>query len=272
MSGCAIDVNCVISPLFSIPISKMATSISSSKSKIVNGRPISLLRFPCVFCVFFSCEKILYNISLQLVFPLEPVTPITNGRNSTKYAFARSCIALSVSSTKITGKSGYGTWSFCHKLIKAPSSIVCLANVCPSTLWPIIGTYKTSFVTCRESITTPCIFLVSSISPCTFACIIFTISWMVFTIISKPPLSLHYSIKLVLYIYNSWKIQIFPFLTLASSINFIEWDKKIKKVGQKYYFYVKSHIFPRFSHFIWHNLWYTSIQARSLKTLPVWNQ
>ena len=128
------EVNCVISPLFSIPISKMATSISSSKSNIVKGSPISLLRFPCVFCVFFSCEKILYNISLQLVLPFEPVTPITKGCNSSRYAFERSCIARSVSSTKITGKSGYGTWSFCHKLIKAPSSIVCLANVCPSTL------------------------------------------------------------------------------------------------------------------------------------------
>ena len=77
ISGGAIEHKKSISPLFSIPISKIATSTSESNSKIVKGRPISLLRFPCVFCVFFSWEKIEYSISLQLVFPLEPVTPIT---------------------------------------------------------------------------------------------------------------------------------------------------------------------------------------------------
>ena len=76
-SGHAIAVSLVISPKSLIPISSTAISSLSSSVKTVSGRPISLLKLPCVFFTLYFCARTDAIVSFVLVFPTLPVIPTT---------------------------------------------------------------------------------------------------------------------------------------------------------------------------------------------------
>ena len=77
MSGCAMDVRYAISPKWFMPISKTATSTSSSSAMMLMGRPRSLLWFPSLFAVRNAGASAQAIISFVVVFPTLPVMPMT---------------------------------------------------------------------------------------------------------------------------------------------------------------------------------------------------
>ena len=121
-----------ISPRLDIPISNTATSVFSSKFKMVRGNPIWLLKFPSVLHFEFSRKKTCYNI-FRRCFTV--TTRYTYNFNIQLIAivFANICNADSVSSTKITGRfSGGFATSFIHNVATAPFSTALSTKACPS--------------------------------------------------------------------------------------------------------------------------------------------
>ena len=70
-------VNLAISPICLAPISTMQNLVFSVQRNTVNGTPISVLKLPCVATVSPANERIELKYSLVVVFPCEPVMPIT---------------------------------------------------------------------------------------------------------------------------------------------------------------------------------------------------
>ena len=79
--GLAISTSRAISPGRLIPISKIASSVSGSNSNIIRATPIWLFQFPCVFTTRYFFSNTALIISLVVVFPTLPVTPITGISN-----------------------------------------------------------------------------------------------------------------------------------------------------------------------------------------------
>ena len=63
-----------------IPVSYTHLAISSSffKRKMVSGRPMLLLKFPCVFSVRYFCDRTEASISFVEVFPTLPAVSYTH--------------------------------------------------------------------------------------------------------------------------------------------------------------------------------------------------
>ena len=76
-----VSSNRAISPGRLIPISKIASSVSGSNSNIIMATPIWLFQFPCVFTTRYFFSNTALIISLVVVFPTLPVTPITGISN-----------------------------------------------------------------------------------------------------------------------------------------------------------------------------------------------
>jgi len=149
--GFAIFVNLLNSPKWFIPISITAASWSCNLN-IVNGSPILLLLFPCVFKVLYFWDTTFEIISLVLVFPTLPVTPTTwkSFPCSSLLYVAIFAIASIVSSTSIIILFSHFSRSFFEKLIFciitafAPFSNACSHNVLPSKFSPFIPIYVSS--------------------------------------------------------------------------------------------------------------------------------
>ena len=77
ISGWLMDASSCISPKWSIPISRTATSCSSVRLKMVSGSPIPLLKFPSVLRTLYFRERTEAIVSLVLVLPTLPVMPTT---------------------------------------------------------------------------------------------------------------------------------------------------------------------------------------------------
>ena len=88
-----------------------------------------------------SVVKTLSIISFVVVLPFDPVTAITLGFTYLRYALAKSCNALSVSSTQMIGPSisSLNSVPFSENEAPAPSFKACATNRWPSTFSPLNG-------------------------------------------------------------------------------------------------------------------------------------
>ena len=98
--GLTIAASSLISPRPRIPISMTAARCFFVNLSRVRGTPISLFRFPSFFRMSISREMIEASISLVVVLPDEPVTPIKGMLNLFRWAAARTCRAFKPSLTK----------------------------------------------------------------------------------------------------------------------------------------------------------------------------
>ena len=98
-SGCAMSHSAAISPGWFVPISRTRNSASSGQFRIVRGRPMWLLKLPSVPYVEPTFAKKAFKNSLVVVFPADPVTPITLALRELRLSRARACRASSPSIT-----------------------------------------------------------------------------------------------------------------------------------------------------------------------------
>ena len=167
--GFAIFVSLLISPKWFIPISITAASWSF-KLNIVNGSPISLLLFPCVFKVLYFCDITFATMSLVLVFPTLPVTPtiLKFFPIDILLYVAMSASACIVSFTSIMFWFLF-RFSFeksipCIITASAPDSNAFFHSVFPSKFSPFIPMYVSPFFIVLVSLQNSCISFSSS--PC----------------------------------------------------------------------------------------------------------
>ena len=99
--GRAIAQRSAISPPTYIPISATSRSAPSGRLRSASGRPISLLAFPGVALVFVAAPPSAAAISsFVVVFPTEPVTPITSRSKRARQLVAAAASARTPESTR----------------------------------------------------------------------------------------------------------------------------------------------------------------------------
>ncbi len=104
--GAAMAARRAISPGWFMPSSTTAARWEAVRRNSVSGTPISLFRLPCVArraCSPTAAARIDAIISLTVVLPLLPVTPMTGRVNPVRQACAMRPSATSVSGTTIAG-------------------------------------------------------------------------------------------------------------------------------------------------------------------------
>ncbi len=101
MSGPATSHSRVISPNPRIPISNTSTSVSSGASRIVTGRPCSLLKLRSLAVVRRVAAHAAAMKSFVDVLPTLPVTPTTRAADRRRAQRASAINAAAVSATSI---------------------------------------------------------------------------------------------------------------------------------------------------------------------------
>ncbi len=162
--GGASSTSRLISPRSLIPISRTAISWLESRLNRVSGSPISLLKFPWVFKALNFCDRTWYIMSLQVVFPVDPVTAMMSGLKIFKYQLLRVCRAFRVSFVYTiwvpTGKPIFSSWV---RMAAAPLDTASSINLWPLKFSPIKGINKSPAFIVRVSVDIPVIF---SAFPC----------------------------------------------------------------------------------------------------------
>src|SRR5579875_2150426 len=159
-SGAAMYASAVISPGWDMPISITAISCHGSSLSSCKGRPNALFRFPRDFNTVYRRLRTFATASLVVVFPAEPVMPMTRLPQCLRTAAAKFCNARWVSSTTTSGcdpATARDVSSFSRDTTNAtaPFSIAEPIKSCPSSRSPLIAKNISPSRIERESIEYP---------------------------------------------------------------------------------------------------------------------
>ena len=151
-----------MSPEWRAPISTIQNVVLSSHCKIVSGAPISLLNEPAGATVLPIICRRCESKSLVVVFPCEPVIPITIKSDNS----SRTCCANFPSATTTSGTTMQGslTWRSV-RLNTAPCLLASVTKSWPSTFSPLRARNSEPLPHLRESTSTEPVTTIFA-SPC----------------------------------------------------------------------------------------------------------